>query len=480
MKAYTNEQMFFVDLDDEYDFFVPVNCNPIPVGPMMSSIYRSVEDRQYDLDHLFDEEPAVSVPIRKLDYNHSSYVDVPGHEMSERGAIVTRDNGFVVDLGYQIAHVTDLAASAYYASGLHTDQPDIAAYNAYIAAGVAPEITVPTLKQSDGQLKILTDFVLGVDAMVTRVSKSSYKILVVGSASESGVSGLAYGILSRMNIKCDIHLYDSCERENNYVEGDVHYYYHRGLWKYGDDVSEFDIVFDDAYDITVPAEVCMRQHLDPNRTILAAKDYSIKCLYSDALYFKDLNLYCQASITPSNEHRCVKFPRIYGRYRPFFEGTCPFCTQLKYLLTRVYDWNFFEYFLRVHRTPCVRGFRKFPRHVQFRNDCCRRTTSTFANRLLVCVTHSSYIGFLPVRKISTMRQLYTPRIPYDFDKLEFWDVIIESTSDRGIGIITVDLIILLIARSIIIRHQGQYFVSHLMLGENVYESKVNFRYVCPK
>jgi len=480
MKDFTNDQMFSVDLDDEYDFFVKPNVTPIPVGPMMFTIYRPVEERQSLLDHLFDDvDPAELAPIRSLDYNHETHTNVAGHEMSERGAIVTKVAGdYVVDLGYQVVSVPSTVANAYYANGLHTTNPDMAGYNAMIKAGVAPEIQVPTLKASDGQLKIVTDFVIGIDSMIARSLKESYRILVIGSSSESGVSGMAYGILSKMKVNCEIHLYDSCERDHQYVDGAVKYHYHRELWKYGDSVEHFDIVFDDAYVLGLDKDTSMREHLDPSRSILGANDYSIKSLKSDVQYFADHHIYCQAAVTPLNEHRCVKFKRVYGVYRPLFEGKCPFCTQLKYLLKRDYDWSFFEYFLRSHKRSCVSGFHVFPRHLRFKNDCCLHNQSSSApNRLLLCSKHSSYITLIPTHKLSKARKIYFPKVPYDFDKLEFDDVIIESDSSSKNSVVSGDKLIFLVARSLIIKHLGQFFVTKLCAGEVTHECKSNFRFV---
>lgn len=480
MKHYSNDQMFEVDLDDDYVFFVNTVTTPFPVGPMMSPIYRSVEERQSLLDHLFDDEEISEVaPIRSLDYNHYAHVDVIGHEMSERGAVVTKSGSdYLIDLGYQVAAVPVVVAHAYYANDLHTNEPNIDGYKAMVAAGVAPEIQVPTLKRSDGQLKIVTDFVLGIDAMIARQQKDTYKILVIGSSSESGVSGMAYGILTKMKINCEIHLYDSCERQQQYVDGTITYKYFRELWKYGSSVDDFDIVFDDAYALNIDSSVSMREYLDPTRSILSAKDYSIKCLKSDVQYFVNESIYCQAAITPSNEHRCVKFKRQYNKYRPLFEGNCPFCVQLKYLLKRDYDWNFYEYFLRAHKNPCVAGFRVFPRYIRFKNDCCsRKSGSSSPNRILLCSKHSSYIDLFPTHTLSKSRKIYFPRLPYDFNRLELDDVMIESDTTTQSSTVSGDRLIYLVARSIIIRHLGQYFVTKLSVGEVAHQSKSNFRFV---
>jgi len=486
MKDYTNEQMFAVDLDDDYDFFVPTVLTPFPVGPMMTPIYRSLEERQKMLDDIFDDDDtSIVAPIRALDFNHQSHVNVAGHEMSERGAVVTRAAGdYVVDLGYQIVAVPVTTVNAYYANGLHTPEPNVDGYNAMVRAGVAPEIQVPTIKHNDGQLKIVTDFVIGVDAMVFRSPKPCYKILVIGSSSESGVSGIAYGILSKMNIDCEIHLYDSCERERQVIDGRVKYYYHRDLWRYGDSVDDYDIVFDDAYDIgfntsdnTCDSQGSMREHLDPMRSVLKARDFSIKYLKSDINYFRGEKVYCQAAFTPLNEHRCVKFDRYYGRYKPLFEGKCPFCVQLKYLLKRDYDWNFFEYFLRSHKHSCVAGFHVFPRHLRFQNDCCvRNQISAAPNRLLLCSKHSSYVSLYPLHKLSMARKIYFPKQPYDFDRMEFDDVLVESHVSGVNGVVSGDKLVYLVARSLIIKHMGQFFVTKLLVGEVVHSSKSTFRY----
>jgi len=479
MENFTNEQMYLIDFDDDYEFHVTQNFKDTPVGPMMQPVYRSLEERQYALDHLFDEDPVPYVPIRALDYNHEAVVNVPGHELSDRGAVVSHTDCFVVDMGFQSLEIPEIAVRAYYASGLHTNTPDIDRYNAFILTGVAPEIKPPVMQSSDGQLKILTDFVIGVDHMVARESKDAYLILVIGSASESGISGVAYRVLTKMKIKCEIHLYDPCERENDFVEGDVHYVYHRGLWNYDDDISCFDIVFDDAYIVGADTKLSMRDQLDPNKRVLTARDYSIKCLTVDVHYFFGYNLFRQAAKTPSDEHRCVKHKRYYGLYRPLFEGKCAFCTQMKYLLRRDYEWDFFEYVLRAHKRPCVLGFRVFPRQVCVQNDCCLRTKSTLPNRLLICAHHSSYIGLYPLQRLSPDRRLYSPQLPYDFEKMEFWDVVIESQNVGHNVVVSGEKLIFLVARSLVIRHQGQYFVSSLLKNEHTHASKVNFRYVIP-
>jgi hypothetical protein len=71
-------------------------------------------------------------------------------------------------------------------------------------------------KDTDGQLKICTDFVLAIDDMLRSDPRDYYRILIIGSSSLEGRAGLSYEILPYMLPNAHITLVDPFEVTTTY------------------------------------------------------------------------------------------------------------------------------------------------------------------------------------------------------------------------------------------------------------------------
>jgi len=96
----------------------------------------------------------------------------------------------------------------------------------------------------DGQLKIVTDSVLAVDALD---KKEDLKILVVGCSSEGGcLSGLAYEVISTMVEKSTFDMYDPYTVNVSYKIESNTFKHFQGEYRY-QNVEKYDLVLDDAW-----------------------------------------------------------------------------------------------------------------------------------------------------------------------------------------------------------------------------------------
>jgi len=217
---------------------------------------------------------------------------------------------------------------------------------------------------NDGQMKIVIDAVVAVDALP---SLDSQKIVCVGtSGSGTVVSGLAYEVIAQMVTNSSISMYDPREVPGVYKDGrgnTITRIREKFLYNVQEDV---DLLLDDAWELGVTHE-----DRDPDGNSFKAKSYSIKCF--DVFRYAPLRAYFQAFRTKRYEHRLVNCRRSYVyTYRPL--GRCGACVELKYLLKREYPSDFYEFFMRSHSVNCI-----------------DKTTRTFGLRDLVLVDFAEVV-----------------------------------------------------------------------------------------
>jgi len=208
----------------------------------------------------------------------------------------------------------------------------------------------------DGQLKILTDVILAVDA----AGRDIMKILVIGSASEDGVSsGLAYGIFPYMVDNVQVDLYDPYNNPGEVdVKGVKYRYYQQEKKIERNDSKSYDLLLDDAWE-----KSCTRPW-DKEGNYKYFRHYSVK-------WFKDMNvefrsvfshIYYQAFSTGEHEQRLVsrRVTDLNLRYHPIL-GDCPGCRELKYNLNRIYSDDFYRYYMSCHQVNCIdKSIKRIP------------------------------------------------------------------------------------------------------------------------
>jgi len=120
----------------------------------------------------------------------------------------------------------------------------------------------------DGQLKIVVDAVLAVDALVV---KDSVKILAIGSSSPGGmVSGIAYDVIPYMVTNSSFRLYDPNTINCRYTI-DTNSFEHRAVKFPYTTVDGYDLVLDDVW-----IEGVHRETYDPDFIVSSAPNYSYK------------------------------------------------------------------------------------------------------------------------------------------------------------------------------------------------------------
>jgi len=208
----------------------------------------------------------------------------------------------------------------------------------------------------DGQLKILTDVILAVDA----AGRDITKVLVVGSASEDGVSsGLAYGIIPYMVDNALIDLYDPFNNPGEVDVKGVHYRYFRDEKKIEkNDSKMYDLLLDDAWERS-----CSRPW-DKDGNYKHFRHYSVKWFRDMNVEFKSVfsHIYYQAFSTGEHEQRLVsrRVTDLNLRYHPIL-GDCPGCRELKYNLNRIYSDDFYRYYMSCHQVNCIdKSIRRVP------------------------------------------------------------------------------------------------------------------------
>jgi len=305
----------------------------------------------------------------------------------------------------ETVHVPEYSVCAYFFARMYMapEHREEALYQALVAHKIRVAIPVPVKPcHSDGQLKILVDFVIAVDHMVTRENKDVYKILVIGSSSESGRSSLAYTVLMFMSIPADITvvMYDPYEETSVTTHSVVDWFGNprkivfdrrRAYYEYKfQDAKEYDLLLDDAYIVGETSAYAHRMRIDPKKMYQLFPDYSIKYLPGDMAYFSDdveSMVYEQSLLTKAQEMRITKYPRLYGEVHKNGLGRCSACVELMYMLRRDYNANFTSYVLQNHYKAC-QPFVASVKPIESR-CCVPRRVVTSQSKITLCNIHGT-------------------------------------------------------------------------------------------
>jgi len=239
--------------------------------------------------------------------------------------------------------------SAFMQAKMYTDLPEYDEFDSMISQGVLGSYILPSARTSedDGQLKILLETVLAVDAVDLSVP---HKVVVVGS-SHPGMSegGIAYDVLPLMGLIGEVDLYDPYN--DNIVEKSdfLEMRYHKGLYPY--EQVEGDVLLDDAW-----VEGKVHKDFDPEHTSYNYVHYSIKKFPFEYYEFGG-NIYKQVFRTEGYEERYVS-RSLHWEYRNLPIGFCAACIEMRYLLKKDYVPSFFEYWMDSHRTNCITKVRR--------------------------------------------------------------------------------------------------------------------------
>jgi len=196
----------------------------------------------------------------------------------------------------------------------------------------------------DGQLKIVVDAVLAVDALE---EKRNVEILVLGSSAELGnLSGLAYDVVGTMVIESHIDLYDPYTVNCVYEDENKNVYTHKAeKFEYKPIVA--DLVLDDVW-----LSHQTHEQIDPNDFAFQVSNYSIKRLPWDKEREKT---YQQLFKTTNYEERSVSRNSDYEFREISYLGRCYACTELKYLLKGDYSRKFYQMIMNAHKVNCKTG-----------------------------------------------------------------------------------------------------------------------------
>jgi len=471
----------FLDTVDLYSFDVLERQEVTTFASMMVPGDFDTTHREMELLSLDDDEEIVPMVEKKPSYSSSvdRPVDKPGVEIFRSDAIVQIIGDRVVVTNPNPADRQEVSIPvnsvlAYLANDMFLSPGRFNCYNAMIAYNIAPFIQIPHVNnfKTDGQLKILVDFLIGVDHCATRypvrfhTKADAMKILVIGSAAESGVSGVAYRVLDHIDRFFEIDLWDPYETDVAESSKNVFYRRHRGKWGYCDSINEYDLVFDDAY----VRRDGNRLALDRRRTILDAKDFSIKWLPcpDDDFYFEGVTCYYQAANTETRERRGVKYPRRYHSYHNTFSGVCSFCTELKYQLNLPHSLSLYDYVSRAHKRSCVSGLEVFSRDVVMRHECCSRTKAASMPYATLRCGHDTSIMLHRVNNLSRERVLYDVAAnitEHGYRRIAARDACIRARRVDGRIMINVPYIVSAIATEIVVRVDEYYLVNRLRKDE---------------
>jgi len=198
----------------------------------------------------------------------------------------------------------------------------------------------------DGQMKIMTDAVLAMDAIA---DKNGLKVLIIGSSHEPGiVPRSAYAPLFYMTTNSTFDMYDPYEEEGEMIVNTNRIIRHRKPY-IGYDVENYDLVLDDAWtELGTRIEQYMIAHTRKEFKDKFKKHYSLKV-------FKPImqgRYYYQVGRTKSKEMRYVSRDIIPARNISVEKhlGTCAFCRELIYYLREEeYHPMFFSAIARCHK-----------------------------------------------------------------------------------------------------------------------------------
>jgi hypothetical protein len=421
-------------------------------------------DDEDELPELYDFVPTQLVVAPKRVSGVEIFQPDATIRVSGGDVVVTTDDQIVLPVNVVLAY---LANDMFLRSARPTG------YEVMLDLGVVPFIQIPHVNnhKTDGQLKILVDFFIGVDACAFRhptrfrVATDPMRILVIGSASESGINGISYAILQYLDFYFEVDMWDPYEVEGGKTLPHVVYRRHRGLWKYDNDLSKYDIVFDDAFVVRRKN----RETLDPNRSVLKANDFSIKWLkHEDDNYFNGVACYHQAINTEALERRGVKYPRVYHSFHNTFAGVCALCVELKYQLLCSYSPRVYNFVLYSHKKCCVPGVNVVSRAVSMAHECCSRNKSATVPYAQLYCGHHTKIKLYRVNHLSSQRKLYTlPKdlVENDYRSIVARDVLVTSSRVNGVPTVRADFVVTAIAVNIVIRVDEYYLVTIVYADE---------------
>jgi len=466
-----------MDLDpvDLYEF-LPLESQ----GTMFSTSMLTLNEFDFDarsaLLSSLDDEDELSEPD---DFVTTQVVvdpkRAPGVEIFQPDATIrVRDGDVLITKDDQLILPINVVL-AYLANDMFLKKAFSLGYETMLRVGVAPSVQIPHVNnyRTDGQLKILVDFFLGIDACAFRTparfhsDKDPMRILVIGSASESGINGVSYAILQHLDLFFEIDMWDPYEVEKEESFPSVVYRRHRGLWKYDNSLDKYDIVFDDAF-ITRHRNC---ETLDPNHNVLNAKDFSIKWLKcEDDDYFKGVTCYHQAINTEALERRGIKYPRLYHSYHNTFAGNCALCVELKYQLLRTYSAKVYHFVLYCHKKCCVTGVNVVSRAVSMAHECCSRNKNATVPYAQLNCGHSTKVKLYRVNHLSSQRKLYAiPKdlVENDYRSMVARDVLITSVRRNGVPTVRADFVVTAIAVNLVIRVDEYFLVTIVYCDEEV-------------
>jgi len=197
----------------------------------------------------------------------------------------------------------------------------------------------------DGQMKIMVDAILAVDALE---DKDSVKLLVMGSGHEPlAHPRYAYAPVTHMLEHSQIDLYDYVEEQGvtkegtNFVER-----YSEGAPL--EKAKTYDLVLDDVW-----ANNKTTIQMDKMRNFMIQDIYPENFSVKSFLYRLDeANVYYQCAYTKSSEVRLVSRP-IFPKYRHNkLLGDCVYCRELKFFLKNDYPISFYLSVMMTHLKPC--------------------------------------------------------------------------------------------------------------------------------
>lgn len=233
--------------------------------------------------------------------------------------------------------------SNFFFHKMYTDNPDFEGFDSIeLIGGTLFHYDIPAGGGfvDDGQLKITVDAALAIDALG---KKENLNVLVIGSAAEGVVCGLAYDAISCMVKNSTFHLYDPSTVDCSYMLDTNQFSHHASIFSDFSNLDSFDIVLDDSWvhDSYITE--------DFRRDVYNAKNFSVKCLPGEV--FPKGKRYDQAFKT-NGEFRAVSRDVVFDyNFHPL--GSCFACVELKYLLKNTYCADFYSRIMDVHRVNCL-------------------------------------------------------------------------------------------------------------------------------
>jgi len=206
----------------------------------------------------------------------------------------------------------------------------------------------------DGQMKIMTDAVLAVDALE---NKENQKILVIGSSHEPGIHPRSsYMACFYLVTNSQFHMYDPLEESGMEIVNTNQIYRYRQPFVYRQENLEgFDLIIDDAWtNRGTSIETYLPQQSGSQWKSYMPANYSMK-VFELVIRGK---YYYQVGKTEAREKRLVTRSLLpyYNHSLRDKLGNCSFCIELLYHLIEVdYDESFFHKIRRCHRISC--GFK---------------------------------------------------------------------------------------------------------------------------